>query len=389
MAKQDFYELLGISKGASADEIKKAYRKLAIKYHPDKNPNDKQAEEKFREATEAYEILKDPQKRAQYDQFGHAAFSQSAGGGPGGFGGGFSSGGFDISDALRAFMNDFGGGDSIFDDLFGGGGRRRSRAGGRRASRGDDLQVRVPLTLKEIQAGTTKTLKVKRKDTCNTCSGSGSRSGKRTTCTECGGSGRVRRVAQSFFGQVVQESVCPRCGGEGSSVNDPCTTCGGDGRRTVETTVKVDIPAGASEGNYLSVSGKGDVGPQGGPAGDLLVLITEKENPRFKRHGLDVVGEAEVTFSQAALGVEKTIETLDGKVKLKIPAGTQSGKLFRLRGKGVPDVNGSQTGDLLVKINVVTPQKISKEEKDLFKKLAEFEEKPRGVFDRAKDLFNN
>ncbi len=383
MAKRDYYEVLGVSKGSSDDEIKTAYRKLAVKYHPDKNPGNKEAEEKFREATEAYEILKDKEKRARYDQFGHAAFDQAAGAYGGGYGGGF--GGFDISDALRAFMNDFGG-DSFFSDLLGGRGRGRGRRGG--PVSGDDLQVRLPLTMAEVATGVKKTLKVKRKDRCNTCSGTGSRSGRQSTCIQCAGTGRVRQVVPSFFGQQMFESACPRCNGTGHYADDPCPKCGGDGREQTETTVSVDIPAGVAEGNYLSVPDKGDAGPNGGPAGDLIVLIQEKKDPVFQRHGIDVVCEVEISFAEAALGVEKTIPAIEGKVKLRIPAGTQSGKVFRMREKGLPELRGSRHGDQLVVVNVVTPHRLNKAQRELFEKLAEVEQKPHSVFERAKEMFS-
>jgi molecular chaperone DnaJ len=381
--KRDYYEVLGLEKGASEDDIKKSYRKLAVKYHPDKNPGSKEAEEKFRELTESYEVLKDSQKRAQYDQFGHAAFQQ----GGGGFGGG-GFGGFDISDALRAFMNEFNG-DSIFSDLFGMGGSRGRRSGGRRGggTRGNDLQVRLPMTLEEIHSGVKKTLKVRRKDACPTCSGSGSKSGRKETCKQCDGNGRVQRVANSFFGQVIQESACPVCRGEGSIVADPCAGCGGSGRQSVETTVSVEIPPGVAEGNYLSVPGKGDAGTGGGPAGDLMVLIKEQEHEFFERHGIDIVCAANITFSEAALGSNTMIPTLEGKVSLKIPPGTQSEKIFRLRGKGLPALHREERGDQLVKVHVKTPEKLSKEEKELFEKMAELETKPKNIFTRAKDMF--
>ena len=366
MTKTDYYEILGVQKNANEDEIKKAYRKLAVKYHPDKNPGDSSAEEKFREATEAYEILKDPKKRAQYDQFGHAAFQN----GSQGFSGGFSGfGGFDLSDALRAFMNDFGG-DSIFSDLFGMGGRGR-RGGGHAGSRGSDLQIRLPLTLEEIASGVKKTLKVRRKDRCSTCDGSGSKSGKRNVCQKCNGSGRIRQVASSFFGQVIQESYCPVCQGEGYVMADPCQVCGGSGLEQTETTVAVDIPAGVSEGNYLSVPEKGDAGRNGGPAGDLIVVIQEKKHEFFQRHGIDLACEVNITFSEAALGTNKTVRTIDGKVNLKIPSGTQSEKIFRLKGKGLPSLHGRETGDQLVRVHVKTPEKLGKAAKELFEKLAE------------------
>ena len=372
MNKADYYETLGVPKNASEEDIKKAYRKLAIKYHPDKNPGDKSAEEKFREATEAYEILKDPQRRSQYDQFGHAAFQQG-GGAPGGFGG-FSGGfgGFDISDALRAFMADFGS-DSMFSDLFGfsGGGRSRRSSGGASAMRGNDLQIRLPLTLEEIAHGVQKTIKVKRQDRCATCHGTGSRSGKQQTCTACNGRGRVRRVASSFFGQVIQESVCPACGGQGQVASDPCPSCDGSGIDPAETTVNVEIPAGVSEGNYITIPDKGDAGHHNGPAGDLIVLIQEQEHPFFQRHGIDLLCEIDITFSQAALGASREVDTIDGKVSLKIPPGTQSEKIFRLKGKGLPELHGREHGDQLVRVHVRTPEKLGRAARELFERLAE------------------
>ncbi|KMQ52688.1 Chaperone protein DnaJ [Chitinispirillum alkaliphilum] len=370
MAKKDFYETLEIDRNASEDEIKKAYRKLAVKYHPDKNPGDKSAEENFKNATEAYEVLKDPQKRAQYDRFGHAAFEGGNGGGYGGF---HTAGaaGFDISDALRAFMNDFGG-DSVFGDLFGwGGGRGRRGAGAAGGTRGKDLQIRLSLSLEEISTGVKKTLKIKRKDRCTVCGGSGSKSGKRNVCTQCNGSGRVRQVANSFFGQVIQESVCPKCQGEGYTVSDPCTACSGSGLQQVEDMVEVEIPAGVSEGNYLNVTAKGNAGMNGGPAGDLIVLIQEKPHDFFKRHGVDLVCDVDISFSEAALGTSKTIPTLEGKVNLKVPSGTQSEKIFRLRNKGLPVVHGRERGDILVRVHVKTPEKLNRTAKELFRKLEE------------------
>jgi len=374
MAKSDYYQILGLDKSASDDDIKKAYRKLAVKYHPDKNPGDKTAEEKFREATEAYEVLKDSSKRSQYDRFGHAAFEGAAGGGGGygGYSGGFGSA-FDLSDALRAFMNEFGGGgssESMFGDLFGFSGRGR-RGGGMGQTRGNDLQVRLALTLEEISSGVKKTLKVRRLDHCGDCGGSGSRSGKRSVCDKCGGSGRVRRVSNSFFGQMVQETACPSCKGEGQVVSDPCSSCGGSGLKQSETTVVVDIPSGVAEGNYITVGGKGDAGRGGGPAGDLIVIIQEKPHDLFLRHGEDLICDIDITFSEAALGCSKNIDTIDDKVKLKIPEGTQPETVFKLRGKGLPELRGRNRGDLLIRVHVRTPDKLSREQKRIFEQLAE------------------
>jgi len=369
MAKTDFYELLGVSKGASDDEIKKAYYKLAVKYHPDKNPGDKSAELKFREATEAYEVLKDPKKRSQYDQFGHAAFEAPSGGGYG-YGGGFGGAGFDISDALRAFMNDFGGAESIFENMFGFGGGRSRRGGGMGGSKGNDLQVRLALTLEEIASGVKKTMKVKRLERCGGCGGSGSKTGKRSVCVKCGGSGRVRHVSNSFFGQMIQESACPVCKGDGQTVTDPCGSCGGSGVVQTETTVTVEIPAGVSEGNYITVPQKGDAGRGGGPSGDLIVVLQEKQHDFFARHGADLLCDLEITFSEAALGCSKIIETFENKVSLKIPNGTQSEKVFKLKDKGLPVLHTRKYGDLLVRVRVKTPDKLGRQEKDLFEKLA-------------------
>jgi molecular chaperone DnaJ len=366
--KRDYYQTLGISKDADLNQIKNAYRKLAIKYHPDKNKGDKQAEERFKEATEAYEVLKDPQKRQQYDQFGHAAFSQGSGFGRGGFSG-FAD--FDISDALRAFMNDFGG-DSFFSDFFGMGSRRRG--GGQRAQAGRDLQIRVSLTLEEINSGTSKKIKYRKQERCSTCSGLGGTGTQ--TCSTCGGSGQVRQVSQSLFGQMVNVAACGHCQGAGQTVANPCRDCNGDGLLRSETMVSVNIPAGVAEGNYIPLRDQGDAGPRGGPAGDLIVLIQEKEHEFFERHGKDLVCELAISIPQAVLGDNIVLNTLDGKVKLNIAPGTQSESILRLRGKGLPEVNSPRyKGDILVKIHVETPARVSSEEKDLFKRLLEIENK--------------
>jgi molecular chaperone DnaJ len=366
MAKRDYYEILGLERDASEDEIKKAYRRLAIKYHPDKNPGDKNAEEAFKEATEAYEILKDPEKRQIYDRYGHDGLR--GGGGFNGFGG------FDISDALRAFMRDFGGFD--FGDLFGMGGGARGRRGG--PERGRDLQVTIDLTLEEIAKGIEKSIKVKRQVVCESCGGSGAERGSaKRTCTRCNGSGQVRTVSRSIFGQFVNIQVCPTCGGEGQIIEKRCPECNGRGTVGGSTTVKVKIPAGVSAGNYLAVRGAGDYGPRGGPPGDVMVVVNELEHEHFTRHRDDIICEIPLSFSQAALGAEVEIPTLDGPTDLKIPSGTQSGKIFQLRGKGIPHLNSFGRGDELVRIIVWTPEKLSDEEKQLFMKLGQMHgEKP-------------
>ncbi|MFH1761531.1 MAG: molecular chaperone DnaJ [bacterium] len=383
--KRDYYEILGLSKNASDSEIKSAYRKIAVKYHPDKNPGNKEAEEKFKEAAEAYEILKDSKRRAQYDQFGHAAFSQGQGFGSG-FSGGFS--GFDISDALRAFMNDFGG-DSMFGDLFGFGGGRRSSSQ-RGPIKGSDLQARLKLSLEEISTGVSKKIKLRRNETCNPCNGEGG-TGK-STCPNCNGQGQVRQISRSMFGQVVNIVACDVCGGRGQTVRNRCSACGGQGRVKKEATISVDIPPGVSEGNYIPLHGQGDVGPNGGSAGDLIIIIEEKEHEIFERHGVDLMCHIPIAFWQAALGDTVILDTLDGRIKLNIPAGTQSDKMLRLRGKGLPDVNRrGSAGDLLVRVIVETPEKLNRAERNIFEELRNLQQeksnKPKSFFNRAKDRF--
>ncbi len=367
MAKRDYYEILGVPRDATEDAIKKAYRKLAVKYHPDKNPGDKEAEEKFKEATEAYEILKDPKKRAQYDQFGHAGISGQPGAG------GFDFGGFDLSDALRAFMRDFGGFGGTFDDIFGGGGAStRGRSGSHRPQRyrGEDIQIRLPLTLEEIAQGVEKKIKLKRYLKCENCGGTGAEgdSGLKT-CPQCKGSGQIRRVSRSLFGQMINVTTCNLCGGEGVIIGKPCSVCGGEGRVKGSTTINVKIPPGVSSGNYITVRGSGHYGRRGGPPGDVIVFIEEKRHPIFKRRGDDLVVEIAVNYPTAALGGEVEVPILNGKAKLKIPPGTQSGKVFRMRNKGLPHLNGYGSGDELVKVIVWVPQKLSNEEKEILKKL--------------------
>lgn len=362
MAKRDYYTVLGVPRDASEEEIKKAYRKLAIKYHPDKNPGDKGAEEAFKDATEAYEVLKDSQKRQVYDRFGHDGIRAGAGGGFGGFAG------FDLADALRAFMRDFGG--FGFEDLFGMGGESRQRRSG--PQRGRDLQVSLPLTLEEIAAGVEKTLKIKRHQVCDRCDGRGAERGSsEKTCPTCKGSGQIRTVARSIFGQFVNVQLCGTCGGEGQIIEKRCSHCGGTGVVRGSETINVKIPAGVSAGNYITVRGSGDYGPRGGPPGDVIVVIDEKEHEQFTRQRDDVIYEVPISFSQAALGAEIAIPTLDGDARLKIPVGTQSGKIFVLRGKGIPHLNSFGRGDQLVRVAVWTPSDLSDEEKELFRKLSQ------------------
>ncbi len=369
MEKKDYYDVLGVSRDASNDEIKKAYRKLALKYHPDKNPGNKEAEQKFKEATQAYEVLKDKDKRARYDQFGHAGVSGAAGGG--GYGGDFS-GGFDISDALRAFMRDFGGFGG-FDDFFGATGRT-GRRGRRRTTveRGNNLKVKLKLTLREVAGEVRKKIKVNRMVRCPKCGGSGAGEGtSKQTCPSCNGTGELRQVSKSLFGQFVNVSTCPRCRGSGDIISDPCTECSGSGRVRDTREVEVRIPAGVTSGNYITLEGQGDVGPRGGPSGDLIIVIEEQEDDVFERHGDDILCDYPISFSKLALGARIEVPTLSGKAALKVPPGTHSHKIFRLKGKGIPHLHSHGRGDQLVRLVAWTPQDLSGKEKELFEKIEE------------------
>jgi molecular chaperone DnaJ len=375
MAKRDYYEVLGVSRTASVDEIKKAYRQLALRYHPDRNPGNKDAEEKFKEATEAYEVLRDKEKRARYDQFGHGGVS---GQGAGGFEE-YSGGGIDLGDALRAFMRDFGG--FGFGDLFGGGGSFRGAREGSASTRGNDLQVRLKLTLREIAAGVTKKIRVERMVPCTKCRGKGTKEGtSRETCAACGGTGQLRQVSRSPFGQFVNIQTCPSCRGEGSVAKEPCPACAGEGSTHGSKNVEVKIPAGVATGNYIRLEGQGDAGVRGGPAGDLIILIEEIEDDVFERHGYDIVCDLPVSFTQLALGARVEIPTLDGTAAVKIPAGTQSHKILRLKGKGIPHLNSYGRGDQLVRLVAWTPQSLSREERATFEELEKtIREKPPAV----------
>jgi molecular chaperone DnaJ len=375
--KHDYYELLGIQQGATSEEIKKAYRALAMKYHPDRNPGDKQAEEKFKEIGEAYEILKDPQKKAHYDRFGHrdpvasSPFSQD----------------WDLSDALRIFMSEGFGGFDFFGTQSDGRARRSKKR------RGSDLQIKMKLSLEEIATGVDKKIKIRKQVLCPVCQGSGSKKGdSTTTCPTCNGSGEVRQVSNSFFGQFVNITTCSRCGGEGTIIDQPCDKCLGEGRISGEELVSVAVPAGVAAGNYLNLAGKGNVGLRGGPAGDLLVVIDEMEHDYFERHGDDILYSLFLNFSQVALGDSVEVPTLDGKVKLEISAGTQSHKILRLKGKGIPHLRSHGRGDLLVQVIVWTPNKLSAHERKLLEELAVSEnmnpsKNDKSFFKKVKETF--
>ncbi len=364
MSKRDYYEVLGVLKSAGTEEIKKAYRKLALEHHPDKNPGDSSAEEKFKEAAEAYEVLKDDQKRAQYDRFGH----QAPGMGPGAGGFGFES--FDLSEALRAFMRDFGGFGG-FDDIFSGGmrgGRRR-----RTVNRGGNLEVKLPLTLEEIADGITKKVRIRRWERCGSCNGSGTRTGSEpVTCQTCGGAGQVQQVSRSIFGQMVNVTTCPTCRGEGTVISDPCQTCSGTGRERSQTTLAVKVPPGVSSGNYLTLQDEGNAGLRGGPSGDVIVFIEEKPHPDFIRAGDDLVRVQPISFPLAVLGGTVDVPTIHETARLKIPARSMSGKILRMRGKGLPHLNGFGHGDLLIEIAIYIPEKLGSDEKRLLEQMKDY-----------------
>ena len=385
MAKRDYYEVLEVEKTASVEEIKKAYRKKAIQYHPDKNPGDKEAEEKFKEAAEAYEVLSNADKRARYDQFGHAGME-----GAGGFGG-FSGQGMSMDDIFSMFGDIFGGrgGFGGFSGFGGGGGQSQRRF------RGSDLRVKVKLNLKEIAEGTTKKFKLKKYVPCSHCHGSGAEgTGGMETCPTCKGSGTVIRTQQSIFGMMQTQTVCPQCNGEGKIIKNKCKECNGEGVVYGEEVVEVKIPAGVAEGMQLSMSGKGNAGRHNGVAGDLLIQVEEEAHPDLIRQDDDLIYNLLLSFPTAALGGSVEIPTIDSKVKVKIEAGTQPGKVLRLRGKGLPSVNGYGTGDLLVNVSVYVPEALSKDEKrtleeletsDNFRPNMSIKEK---IFKKFKSLFD-
>ncbi len=404
--KRDYYEVLGVAKTATADEIKKAYRQAAIKYHPDKNPGDKTAEEKFKEAAEAYDVLSNPDKKARYDQFGHAGMSGAGGfGGAGGSGGGAygGAGGFTMEDIFRNFGDifggHFGGAYGGFDDDFGGsfGGNYGGAYGGgtRRVNRGSDLRVKVRLTLKEIAHGTTKKLKITKLIPCDKCGGTGAKTpDSYKTCPTCNGTGVETKTVNTFFGRTQTSQVCHTCGGTGKVITEPCEKCKGEGVVKAEEVVEIRIPAGVGEGMQLTISGKGNAARHGGVNGDLLVIIEEERNPELQRDGTDLLHNLNITVTTALLGGSAQVPTVDGKAKITIDAGTQAGKVLRLKGKGLPDVNGYGTGDLLVVIDIAVPTKLSAEEKKLVEELAKkpsFQKAPSGaktggIFERIRSF---
>lgn len=383
--KRDYYEILGVDKGASAEEIKKSYRKLAIKFHPDKNPDDPTAEDKFKEAAEAYSILSDEDKRRRYDQYGHAGVSGAGGGGA------YGGGGFSMDDIFSQFGDIFGD-SSPFGDIFGG----RGGGNGRRVRKGSDLRIKLKLDLQEIANGVEKKIKVKRYTSCNTCGGNGAKNGTSlTNCTTCNGSGQVRKVVSTMLGQMVSTSTCPTCNGEGKIISERCEVCAGEGRQLQDDLISLNIPGGVADGMQLSMSGKGNVPTRGGVAGDLLIIIEEEEDEFLKRDGNNVVFDMHLSFIDAALGTSVEIPTIDGKARINVEAGTQAGKILRLKSKGIKDLNGYGRGDQLVHVNVWTPQQLTADEKALLEKLRaspNFQPKPgkneKGFFDKMKDFFH-
>jgi molecular chaperone DnaJ len=380
MGKRDYYEVLGVSKEATKEEIKKAYRKQDLKYHPDKNPGDKKSEENFKEAAEAYEVLSSDEKKARYDRYGHAGMGNN--------GGGFSGQGMTMDDIFSSFGD-------IFGDAFGGfggfGGGRR----GQRVNKGSNLRVKVKLTLQEIAAGAEKKIKVNKYDTCDSCGGTGAAdSSSLSTCSTCRGSGHVTRLTNTMLGQMQTTSVCPACGGEGKTITKKCTTCYGEGIVQKEEIIKINIPAGVGKGMQMTVGGKGNAPRRGGINGDLLVVIDEDEHPELIREGNDLIYNLFISIPDAVLGTHVEVPTVDNNVKIKIEPGTQPGKILRLRGKGLPEVNGYGRGDLLVNVNVWIPKSLNKDELKIFEKFRDSDsftpdpdKNDKGFFERMKGYF--
>ncbi len=364
MSKRDYYEILGVSKNVSDDELKKAYRKLAMKYHPDRNPDDKEAERKFKESAEAYEVLSDSEKRAKYDRFGHQ-----------GMRGGQDFHGFSNANDIFSHFSDIfggssfgGGGGSIFDDIFGGGSQsRRQRSTG---TPGQDLKVTLKLTLEEIASGTTKKIKLKKYKKCSTCNGTGAKdTASFQTCSVCSGAGEVKQVSRSMFGQFVNIAPCNNCRGTGKVITSPCLSCRGDGRIYEETTIKINIPAGVSDNSYMTLRGEGNAGKNGGAAGDIIAIFRELPHEYFIRDEDNIIYELSISYPEAVLGTDVEIPTLSGRAKLKIERGTESGKFLKMREKGIQHLNRHGAGDQLVKINIHVPRKINSKEKELLREL--------------------
>lgn len=386
MVKKDYYDILGVNRNSSTEEIKKAYRKMAIKYHPDKNPDDKASEENFKEAAEAYEVLSNSEKKRRYDQFGHAGGASSPNGG----------GHMNMEDIFSQFGDIFGGGGgggSPFDSFFGGG-QQQSR-GGRRTSRGSNLRIKVKLTLEEIAKGVEKKVKVNKQVMCDTCDGSGAKDKSAfNTCSTCNGNGSVRRVTNTILGQMQTTSTCPTCNGDGTQITSKCTVCHGDGLTRGEETIIINIPAGVSEGMQLSMSGKGNAAPRGGIPGDLIILIEEIPHESIKREGNNVIYDLHISFIDATIGSSVEVPTIDGKAKIKIEPGTQGGKILRLKAKGIPEVNSYHRGDQLVYVNIWTPKVLSKTEREILDTLRDspnFKPQPgkneKSFFDKMKEYF--
>jgi len=381
MSKRDYYEVLNVTRSASSDEIKKAYRKVAMQYHPDRNPGDKGAEEKFKEAAEAYEVLSDSDRKAQYDRFGHAGMRSNGGAGH------YTN----MDDIFSQFGDIFG--ESGFESFFGGGRRSSGRS---RGTRGSNLRVKIKMTYEEIAKGVNKQIKVKKYISCNVCNGSGAKDKNSVqTCGTCGGSGQVRKVSNTFLGQMQTVTTCPACNGEGTTITHKCGNCKGEGRVYGEETVSIDIPAGVQEGMQLSVGGRGNAGERGGANGDLLILIEEEPHPDLHRDGINVGHELHISFTDAVFGTQVEVPTIDGRAKIKIPAGTQSGKIFRLKGKGFPAVNSFDKGDQLISVNVWTPQNLSAEEKAMLERLTQSpnfqphpEKSDKSFFDKVREMFS-
>jgi molecular chaperone DnaJ len=378
---RDYYEILNVHRSAEPDAIKRAYRKLALEHHPDRNNGAPESEDRFKEITEAYEVLRDPEKRAAYDRFGHAGVKRSTGA---------ADDGFTFHDALEIFMRDFGAGFGV-EDLFGGGRQRRA---GPSMRKGSDSRVMLPLTLEEVASGVQRKLRVEVLDPCSACSGSGAAEGSSPVrCGSCGGAGEVRRVQRSFLGQLVSVMPCPDCGGEGQRIEQPCRDCGGRGVARATHEIEVTVPPGVSSGDYLTLRGRGNAGPRGGPRGDVLVVLDVQEDARFLRDGADLVCELPITFSQAALGAEVEVPTIGGSAKLRIAPGTQSGHLLRMRGRGLPHLQGAARGDLIIRVVVWTPTELTGEQEAAFRELARVEapaqrvddSRERGFWSRVKE----